>query len=306
MATSIRKLGAKRFDAYAIDPQLIQVSPDFNVRKNFGDIDELKNQIISAGGVKNALKVRVEGNEIYLVDGERRLRATLKAIEEGHDIPSVPAILDTNKTEKERTLSLLYYNEGKPLEIQEKAAVFKRLSEDEGMTPAEIKEASGYSLTHIKDCLALAQCPNEILTSINKGQVTPSLVIELLKEHGHDHTKVSESIHHAITTATAEGKEKASRKHLPPEEPKEDPPQQKKGTVPFQNVVSMDVHRDAARSGEKISYDTNKNMEKLEKILEELFNKGNGNPIKTDIAESIVDFLKGTRTSKELKLILTI
>ena len=74
----------KRTDIYNIDPRNVMVVDGFNARRNF-ELDELKEQI-KAKGVLNPITVVPfkddEGNEKYrLVDGERRLRATLAAID---------------------------------------------------------------------------------------------------------------------------------------------------------------------------------------------------------------------------------
>lgn len=75
----------KRTDIYQIDPRNVDVVAGFNVRRKF-DIEELKEQI-KLNGVLNPITViptkLADGTERYrLVDGERRLRATLAAIEE--------------------------------------------------------------------------------------------------------------------------------------------------------------------------------------------------------------------------------
>ena len=85
----------KRTDIYNIDPRNVVVMDGFNVRRDF-DLDELKEQI-KAKGVLNPISVikfkDEQGNEKYkLVDGERRLRATLAAIAEGTNIPRIKAL----------------------------------------------------------------------------------------------------------------------------------------------------------------------------------------------------------------------
>ena len=75
----------KRTDIYSVDPRNVVVVDNFNVRRDFA-IDELKEQI-KLQGVLNPITVvpfkDENGDEKYrLVDGERRLRATLAAISE--------------------------------------------------------------------------------------------------------------------------------------------------------------------------------------------------------------------------------
>ena len=75
----------KRTDIFQIDPRNIVVMDDFNARRDF-DLEELKEQI-KAKGVLNPITVLPfkdeDGIERYkLVDGERRYRATMLAVEE--------------------------------------------------------------------------------------------------------------------------------------------------------------------------------------------------------------------------------
>lgn len=97
----------KRTDIYNIDPRNVVVVNNFNVRRDFA-IDELKEQI-KAQGVLNPITVipfkDEDGNEKYrLVDGERRLRATLAAISEGADIKRVKALFLPRNTKEEDLL----------------------------------------------------------------------------------------------------------------------------------------------------------------------------------------------------------
>ena len=85
----------KRTDIFLIDPRNIVVMEGFNVRIDF-DLEELKEQI-KVAGVLNPITVipfkDEEGKEKYkLVDGERRYRATMLAIEEGANIPFIKAL----------------------------------------------------------------------------------------------------------------------------------------------------------------------------------------------------------------------
>lgn len=107
----------KRTDIYNIDPRNVVVVDGFNARRNF-ELDELKEQI-KAKGVLNPITVVPfkddEGNEKYrLVDGERRLRATLAAIDEGADIKRIKALfLPRNTNEEDLLIEQMMRNEGK-------------------------------------------------------------------------------------------------------------------------------------------------------------------------------------------------
>ena len=133
----------KKTDIFLIDPRNIVVMENFNVRRDF-DLDELKEQI-KAKGVLNPLTVvpfKEDGVEKYkLVDGERRYRAVMLAIEEGVDIPFVKAL----KAPRNASMEALYVeqmmrNEGKKFTEYECGLMFKRFKDEYGYNQTEIAD----------------------------------------------------------------------------------------------------------------------------------------------------------------------
>ena len=85
----------KKTDLYLINPKNISVQENFNSRRDFGDIEELAEQIATQG-VLNPIHVRpIEGenNKYLLVDGERRYRAVMHNINNGIDIEYMYAFI---------------------------------------------------------------------------------------------------------------------------------------------------------------------------------------------------------------------
>lgn len=120
-------------DYFLVDPRKIVVDPTYNVRHL--DTPEAQEKLselsrdIAANGVKVPLEIRLgDNNQVILVAGHRRLRATLAAIKDGADIVSVPAIAEAKTTnEAERVLALHTSNTGEPLAPLERAEIVRRL-----------------------------------------------------------------------------------------------------------------------------------------------------------------------------------
>ena len=141
----------KRTDIYTIDPRNVVIVENFNVRKEFA-LDELKEQI-KLQGVLNPITVvpfkDEDGNEKYrLVDGERRVRATLAAIEEGAEIARIKAIfLPRNTKEEDLLIEQMMRNEGKNFTEYEQALMFQRFRDKFGYSQSEIAAKFGKPCT---------------------------------------------------------------------------------------------------------------------------------------------------------------
>lgn len=164
----------KRTDIFLIDPRNIVVVENFNVRRDF-DLEELKEQIKSKG-VLNPVTVipfKEDGVERYkLVDGERRYRATMLAIEEGANIQYIKAL----KAPKDASLEDLYIeqmmrNEGKRFTEYECAIMFRRFKEEFGYSQIEIADKFKKSPAFVSKCLSLLDLPPYIQEKIVKGEL---------------------------------------------------------------------------------------------------------------------------------------
>lgn len=210
----------KRTDIYNIDPRNIVVVNGFNVRREF-DIDELKEQI-KLQGVLNPITVvpfkDEEGNEKYrLVDGERRLRATLKAIEEGADIKRIKALfLPRNTKEEDLLIEQMMRNEGKNFTEYEQALMFQRFRDKFGYTQTEIAGKFGKSATFVSNCLSLLNLAPEIQDKLADNKISTSAVRTIVKLNDGDEEKQVKAVDTAITEAESKGKTKATVRHIEP------------------------------------------------------------------------------------------
>lgn len=189
----------------------------FNVRDDFGDLEGLRDQIIAADGIKVPLVGHMKDGKFHLTDGERRLRAIDLAVEAGHkhladNIPVRPEV--KNYTDEQRTVDLLTFSSGKPLEMIEQAEVFRRLRDEFGLTVAEIHQRSGKTQQHVYDCLALVSAPEPVIQAVKDGRVSATLAATVVKESSSGE-QAAETIEQGIRQAEASGKKKATARHIP-------------------------------------------------------------------------------------------
>jgi ParB family chromosome partitioning protein len=176
---------AERKDMYGLLFNEIVVEEGFNIRYDYGDIQELSNSIVE-NGITNpihAYQKKGDINRYTLIEGHRRIRAVELAIKQGKlDAATfrIPMVKGKVVSDESRTLGLVLYNAGKALTLLEEAMVYERLI-NYGMAASEIAKKTGKSSTHISNCLRL--CTANIATKkmIMDGTVAATLVSDLLK-----------------------------------------------------------------------------------------------------------------------------
>lgn len=209
----------KRTDIYQIDPRNVDVVAGFNVCREFA-IDELKEQI-KLNGVLNPITViptkAADGTERYrLVDGERRLRATLAAIEEGADIRRIKAIfLPRNTSEEEQLVQQMMRNEGKNFTEYECAIMFHRFKEAFGYSQTEIAAKFGKSPTFVSRCLNLMELAPEIQQKLESGEISTNAVREIVGQNKDNEAAQVEAVNAAVSQAKASGKRTADNNDVP-------------------------------------------------------------------------------------------
>lgn len=202
-------------DTFLFDPEKIKEIPGYNARDM--DSEETKAHIrkmadaIHAGGTVNFPPITVgqKDGEIFLYAGYCRRRAFLLAKQEGAPIKGILAIAN-NQKEDERVLDLLNSNDGLPLTPLEKANVVKRLLSF-GWTAAEISKRRGVSLGTINNLIALLDAPGEIKEMVKSGEVSATLAVNTIRSEKED---AADKLNDAIEVAKANGKKKATVKHL--------------------------------------------------------------------------------------------
>lgn len=207
----------KRKDLFLIDPRNIVVEDGFNVRIDF-DLDELKEQI-KANGVLNPITVIAfkdeNGDEKYrLVDGERRYRATMLAIQEGANIEYVKALKADPKSSTEQLyIEQMMRNEGKRFSEYECAIMFRRFKEEFGYNQLEIAEKFKKSPAYVSKCLSLLDLPPLIQEKIVRGELSVKAAKEIVNSYQDEKEQVK-AAKAAISTALSQGKATATNKEV--------------------------------------------------------------------------------------------
>jgi len=213
----IKELSVGRSDVFRVDPRIICIEADWNVRKDSPEktahVRFLADSIKEVG-VKVPLLVRLKDEKVFVVDGECRLLATMLAISEGVEIASIPVMAEDRYARPEdRILSMVTCNEGRPLTMLEQADAYRRLM-GLGWDEKTIAAKTGYSVTHIKSALNLSTFRPEILRLVSDGKVSPTLALKVVSEKGQD--LALETLTEAVAVSAGEGKKKATERHMAP------------------------------------------------------------------------------------------
>ena len=206
----------KRKTLLHIDPKNIIVSENFNSRCDFGDIEELANQI-AKDGVLNPIHVRYDEydpKKYILVDGERRYRAIMHNINNGINIDIVPALLVDNIDMKELYRIQIQANEGKNFNEYEYAIAYQHLI-SEGMTHQEICEHLNKKPWHINVCLAHLKRDEKVQELLKTDRITGVDVRHIYQAHKNPQEAVN-VIMRLKDIADKQGEHKISLKNLKP------------------------------------------------------------------------------------------
>lgn len=162
-----------RSDVYRVDPDQIEIVEGWNPRKSFGDeLDiELKNSVVE-NNVLVPIRVRKVDDKFKLIDGERRLRAVRLAKEEGHEIESVPCVIERkNINDAEALVVSLLTNEGKRLAPSEEAEAYSRLLKW-GLSAEKVAQKVGKSAATVYNRLKLVDGSEQVKSAVDNKEVT--------------------------------------------------------------------------------------------------------------------------------------
>lgn len=300
--TNLKTIAISRRDTFFLDPRVIQDIEGLNERVDYGELEELKASI-EQDGVADDLMVRVEDGQVGLIKGYRRMRCVRELIAEkkwkhkgGVPCKSEPKAASEQEQLVGRLIEQVSHNQGKPYTILEQGRVFRRLLTLDGVTTQLIEKKTGLSRPAVKNALLLAEAEPQILKEIAGGHISESLVIEFIREADGDQRSVAVMVEGAISNAAASGKKKASRKHAGPKAPKKTAKNHKTN---WKNVPTGGGGLGGG-GADRTSFDTTKNVDKLNKLMEEL-ERDKCDPKCYDTVEACIDFLEGKKTVPEMK-----
>lgn len=130
-------------------------------------LDSLASSIAARGVIQPIIVTPVAGGRYQLVAGERRWRAAQRA--RLHEIPAIVRELDQREV---MALALIENLQREDLNPVEEARAYHKLSEEEGMTQAEIAKLVDKSRSHVANFQRLLALPDEILGYLSAGSLT--------------------------------------------------------------------------------------------------------------------------------------
>ncbi len=130
-------------------------------------LDELAASIAARGVIQPIIVRPLAGGRYQLVAGERRWRAAQKA--RLHEIPALVRDLDESEV---MALALIENLQREDLNPVEEARAYQRLSDEEGMTQAEIAGLVDKSRSHVANFQRLLVLPAEVLDMVESGALS--------------------------------------------------------------------------------------------------------------------------------------
>lgn len=209
MTTAKNKKGKKERpkrggEILLINLNKVGVKPNFNLRIDYGDIDELARSI-KENGVRTALKGHYDKIEDkYLItSGHRRLKALQKLAKEGFEIP-VPILSDASDSDENRILSMITDNSGKRFNPVEEAEVISRLVSQFDYSDDQIRIKTGFTKVYVCNLKLLSKAPKKLKDLIINNTVSATLAMKVLREEK-DYEKAQEIIEKTIVSKVNEG-----------------------------------------------------------------------------------------------------
>lgn len=165
-----------------IKPSEVVIREKWNPRHDFEGEEDLVQSIV-ANGVRMPISVYKEEDMYVLIDGERRVRACLKAVASKFlkAEPELTAYLEPKFAEKDSLYITLVSNDGKPLLPVEEAYAYERLRK-QGDSLEEIARRVGKTAGHISSRLKLLAGTDELKAAVADGKIGTTLATKILKK----------------------------------------------------------------------------------------------------------------------------
>lgn len=238
----------KKVDGFRARLADIHIVDGFNVRS---DDDDLREHIAGIVGAISAglpippveVWVNPESGVMELVDGHCRIQAYKQyaesAAEKFDGWVSVVKFEGTAAQRKARTVSSNSQLKLKPIEL---GRAYLALRDIHGMTRLEIAAEVGRSPAHIDQMIKLASGPQEVIDSVERGEISATEAVKIIRDHG-DNSVAELEIRKEL--AAAAGKEKITAKVAPPKKPAAPSRPRVEFVVSCAVVLANHVERDA-------------------------------------------------------------
>lgn len=201
MSTENTTNATKHYESKKVDPRNILVMDGFNVREDFGDLEALMESIVENGLKVPLIAKKVSGEDKWeLVDGERRLRAVMMAIERGHDIKYVRVDPFQGSNEQRLLAMAITGMDQKQFSKLEQSEIVRRLVVAE-YSIEEIAKKLGKSLPTIYELHTLSQAPKSVKNEINEGTISARTVVKVMKANPSNEQAVIDTVSKSVEVA---------------------------------------------------------------------------------------------------------
>lgn len=179
----IKELISGRSDLYRVPLEKILIDPEFNVREDYGDMEELSKNIAENGQkVAGIIRLSEDGGKVVLVDGHRRYNAINMANKKfGAEIKDFKCVKEERGANEEtRIIDMLSTSLGKALTPLEQAKAIKKLI-DYGYKVSDIAKKLGKTVPSISTLLKLNSASHELREAVKTKKISTSAAKVLAK-----------------------------------------------------------------------------------------------------------------------------
>lgn len=197
--------GVNKQTQFKVDPRIIEIEPGFNARPIDPDHVNAFKESIKAGSIVPPMFVRVDDGRIIVVDGHHRLTAYLELIAEGFEVLAVD-VIQFRGNDAERVAHMITTAQGLPLTPLQLGTSYRKLIAF-GWSHAQIAAKVGKSLTHVSQCVLLAESNSDVQGMVERKEVAAHVAIKAVRKHGN---KAGDVLHDHLQTARLNGKTKVT------------------------------------------------------------------------------------------------
>lgn len=222
LADMAKEDGKGRRDVFWLNPDRLTIDPNWNLPRPKAEKDSHVRWLadsIKAKGVQQPLTIRNPRNtngQLIITDGECRMLAVALARSEGAVIRTVPVqVEEDHASEGDRIVGFFTRSGGLPHTPLAKAEALKRLL-GYGWSKEACARETGLGIGQVGNLLKLSSLGPDLTNPVQEGKISATLVVEEVRKRGQEGAR--SSITEAIQRAEGEGRKRATKKHLPPEE----------------------------------------------------------------------------------------
>jgi len=217
---NLKELSDSRTALLWFDPTRLSIKPGLNGRdmadpENVAHIEALAASIQENGFLQSKpLELYLEGESIFVTDGQCRWTAVMLLRERGVVLDKIPCVVEARGTnDADRILNQNIHNSGKRLTPLEEGRNMKRALAL-GKTVAEIAAKLGKSLTYVNQAIDFQSAPAEVHAAVVAGEISATLAAATVRAEGNE--AGAKAIKEAVQAAKAKGKAKATAKDVTP------------------------------------------------------------------------------------------